>query len=129
MSGPVGGKKDDSKVQLQLVPPSLTWAAGTVFTDSVRSGKYGPNDWRKNPFQWMRVGGAALRHLLAWMGGENLDPESGRSHLWHLSCCVAMLIEWERVGAGTDDRFISEKAAKVYPLPNGTYILDEGAGD
>lgn len=66
--------------------------------------KYGPNDWKRG-MDWSRLYGAALRHLTAHMDGEDLDPESGLSHLAHLGCCVMFLLEYERKGVGQDDRY------------------------
>lgn len=34
---------------------------------------------------------AALRHILAYQAGEELDPESGKSHIGHAMCCLSML--------------------------------------
>jgi hypothetical protein len=48
---------------------------------------------------------ALLRHLFAWWRGEELDPESGLSHLAHAGCCLMFLMEYRRNGWGTDDRF------------------------
>lgn len=36
---------------------------------------------------------ALFRHLLAYLGGETEDAESGLPHLWHLACNAAFLIE------------------------------------
>jgi hypothetical protein len=36
---------------------------------------------------------AALRHLPAWRGGEELDPESGLTHLAHALANAAFLME------------------------------------
>ena len=35
---------------------------------------------------------ATMRHLLAWMSGEDLDPESGLNHLFHAGASLNMLI-------------------------------------
>lgn len=67
----------------------------------VRSGRH---NWRKG-FTWGRLSGAALRHLFAWIGGEDKDPESGLSHLAHAGCCVLFALTHELQGLGTDDRF------------------------
>jgi hypothetical protein len=53
---------------------------------------------------WSRVKGALDRHLIAWWMGEDKDPETGFSHLWHVGCCVLFLIAYELRGAGLDDR-------------------------
>lgn len=53
---------------------------------------------------WSRMLGACLRHLFSWAKREEADPESGLSHLAHAACCVLFLIDYERRGAGQDDR-------------------------
>jgi hypothetical protein len=44
-----------------------------------------------------------MRHLVAYQSGEEIDPESGKSHLAHAQCCLIFLA-WvdknhERTGA------------------------------
>lgn len=53
---------------------------------------------------WSRVYAAALRHLLAWWGGEDEDPETELSHLAHAACCVVFLVAYQGRGVGVDDR-------------------------
>lgn len=57
---------------------------------------------------WSRITNSMLRHVFAWMRGEDKDPESGLSHLGHIGCNVIFLIYYakykEVYGAG-DDRF------------------------
>jgi hypothetical protein len=45
-----------------------------------------------------------MRHMWAWWRGEEKDPETGMSHLWHAACCVMFLIAYEARRAGTDNR-------------------------
>jgi hypothetical protein len=54
--------------------------------------------------KWGRVYGALMRHLWTWWRGDNLDKETGKSHLWHAVCCLAFLITYEERGIGEDDR-------------------------
>lgn len=65
--------------------------------------KYAADNWRKG-MEWRRLYGAALRHLMAWERGEDLDPESGLPHLAHAGCCILFLLSYQLVGGGTDDR-------------------------
>lgn len=106
------GRKDDGgKIRLELVPPELLFAVGDILTFG--AAKYEARNWEKG-MSWGRVFGALMRHLWAWWGGSgpttksfllgDLDPETGRSHLWHAGCCIAFLIAYEERGVGTDDR-------------------------
>ena len=55
---------------------------------------------------WGRVFGALMRHAWAWWRGENTDPETGYSHLWHVLCCAAFLVTYEQRRIGKDDRHV-----------------------
>jgi hypothetical protein len=61
------------------------------------------NDWQKGT-DWTEYSDAAMRHLISWQNGQNLDAESGRSHLAHVVCCCLILIWYEIRGVGRDDR-------------------------
>lgn len=94
-------KLDQDKVMLQLVPVSLVKGVGTILTFGAQ--KYAPRAWEKG-FAWSRAFGALLRHLFDWWNGEDLDKETGKSHLWHAGCELAFLIEWETTHKELDDR-------------------------
>ena len=66
--------------------------------------KYDKHNWR-NGFEWSRLYDAALRHVLAFADGEDVDRETGLSHLAHARCCLAFLIEHVEYGLGVDDRY------------------------
>lgn len=65
-----------------------------MFGDS----KYGRDNWRKG-LHYTRLLDAALRHIIAFADGEDLDPETGESHLAHAKCCMSMVMampkEWD----------------------------------
>jgi hypothetical protein len=96
------GRKDDSeKIRLELVPPELLFGVGSILTFGAK--KYEDRNWELG-MNWSRVFGALMRHMWAWWGGEKVDPESGKSHLWHAGCCIAFLIAYEERKVGNDDR-------------------------
>ncbi len=98
----MSGKKNDSgKPRMGLVPRDLTIAVAEVLAFGGR--KYDLWNWTQG-FDWSRVSDAALRHLTAWIEGEDLDPESGLSHLAHAACDIAFLIVFQKRHIGTDDR-------------------------
>lgn len=94
-------KFDDGKPDLSLHPPEAIFEIGRVWTFG--AAKYGAHNWRKG-LGWRRQIAAALRHIFAYLGGEDKDPESGLSHLAHACCCLMMLITFQITGVGTDDR-------------------------
>lgn len=99
MSG--GKKSDENKPRLHLVPERTLVGIARAFEHG--ADKYGVFNWRKG-FKWSRLADASLRHLYAWLEGQECDPDSGLHHLDHLACNVAMLIEHSHKGMGTDDR-------------------------
>lgn len=47
--------------------------------------KYEEENWKK-PMDKKQILNSAMRHLIAMMNGEEIDPESGLSHVGHLMC-------------------------------------------
>ncbi len=96
-----GRKFDDGKDPWHLLPTDAV--RGIVRVLAFGASKYGDRNWERG-MAWSRCYAAALRHLTAWWEGEDKDPETGYSHLWHAGCCVLFLIAFEARGAGRDDR-------------------------
>ena len=94
-------KHDQDKPRLELIPPELLLLTGEVLT--LGAEKYTPRNWEKG-MAWGRIYGALQRHLTAWWAGEDCDPETGKTHLAHASCCIAFLLAYEARSIGTDDR-------------------------
>jgi hypothetical protein len=94
-------KFDGDKPRVELVSPSAIEEIAKAYTFGAK--KYTDNNWTKG-FKWTRLIGSALRHILAWQGGEDKDPESGLSHLAHAGACITMLITHEVKNLGEDDR-------------------------
>lgn len=86
-----GDKRDDGKPRYDLVPFVALHHLVLVLTFGAK--KYTPDGWRAVPEWRRRYFAAALRHLIAWFGGERLDPESGLHHLAHAACCLFFLLE------------------------------------
>lgn len=89
-----------SKPQMGLVP--LVEAVARVM--ELGSKKYGPFNWRSKAVKKMVYVHAALRHLMAWVGGQSKDPESGESHLAHVAACMLIVLDAEAHGKAIDDR-------------------------
>jgi hypothetical protein len=96
-----GVKFDGDKLRYDLIPPELLEETARVLTYG--AVKYSERNWEKG-MAWHRPFGALMRHMWAWWGGEDRDPETGFSHLAHAACCIAFLITYERRSIGTDDR-------------------------
>ncbi len=94
--------KKDEKIQLELIPTGPLREIAKVLMHGV--DKYELNDWRKG-LEWTRYYGSIQRHMMAWMDGEELDPDSGLPHLAHVATCAMFLLEYQRTNAGEDDRW------------------------
>jgi hypothetical protein len=98
-----GGRKDDGgKAPLDLL--SSTWLFGVAQVLGFGARKYDRNQWREGIHQ-SRLIAAALRHILAYNAGENIDPESGLCHLLHASCCLMFAFEMRETRPDLDDRY------------------------
>ena len=98
-----GAKKDlQGKSRLDLVPPEMIMGISHVLTYGTY--KYAARNWEKGiPF--MTSYAAAMRHLLTWASGTDLDEESGLHHLKHALCNLGMIItQIERERLELDDR-------------------------
>lgn len=65
--------------------------------------KYNAWNWAEG-FEWGRLIGAANRHLGAFQRGEDVDHETGLSHIAHLACTSLFLLEHQLRGLGVDNR-------------------------
>lgn len=98
------GRKDDKeKIRMDLLPPEFIEAVAVILTFG--ANKYEDRNWEKG-MSWGRVFGALMRHLWKWWGGEDKDPETGYSHLWHAACNIAFLVAYENRKIGVDDRAV-----------------------
>lgn len=99
-----GKKNDQGKPMLGLVVKSFIWGIAKVLTFG--AVKYGLHNWRKG-LAWSRAYDAMQRHLTAWYEGEDIDPESGLSHLDHAGAELMFLREYVDKKTGLDDRYKS----------------------
>lgn len=99
---PTGVKFDGEKPPLALLPTRALEAVGRVLAFGAK--KYQAHNWRGG-IQYSRLAGAMLRHVFAFLRGEDKDPETGESHLAHAACCVLFALEFVEEGrTELDDR-------------------------
>lgn len=85
-------KADNGKLELSLVNPELVKAVAEVRMYGTE--KYGDSEnWRK--VEPKRYVDALYRHLLAYIEGNEVDEESGLSHLAHMACNLSFLLDKE----------------------------------
>ena len=103
------------KIPLHLLEPVVLLEIGKVL--GMGAKKYGDNNWKTGlPFR--TTAGSLLRHLLAWMDGENNDQESGHNHLAHVICNALFLLYFQIRGAKYarfDDRLAGELNEEAVP--------------
>lgn len=95
-------KYDQGKPPVALVAPE--YILGTAEVLGFGANKYAAGNWACGSFEASRLVSAMQRHVMAYMSGEDKDPESGLHHLYHASCCLMFLTAQMERGQLTDDR-------------------------
>jgi hypothetical protein len=90
------------KVPLGLCPDTLIVAVAMAFVEG--GLKYGKSNWTIAGAKASVYMDALDRHVKAWKGGEELDPDTGLPHLWKAAACLAILIDCTVRGNLVDDR-------------------------
>ncbi|QOC54155.1 dATP/dGTP diphosphohydrolase domain-containing protein [Caulobacter vibrioides] len=103
-----------AKPPLALIPAPALVHMAEAFKDGAT--KYGPANWRKDPVSTSTYVNAAMRHILAWFDGEQVDPVSKVHHLGHAAGCLAILMDAQACGTLLDDR--------PPPAPTGDLIRE-----
>lgn len=82
-----GAKKAGNLQRVGLVPPEFILALSKHY--GVGAKKYAAHNWRGG-YDWELSYNAAMRHLLQFWQGEDIDEETGSPHVisaaWH--CCA-----------------------------------------
>ena len=102
MSPDQARRDDRGKPPIHLVPPQFIHHLSRIF--EYGAGKYTPENWRKG-MDYSRMYDSAMRHLLAFWGGEDEDKESQLPHLAHAAWnCLALLWYLDNLTLDLDDR-------------------------
>lgn len=104
-----GVKHDSGKPRLDLLPFDALEEVSKAL--NYGASKYETHNWRKG-FDYSRLIGATLRHIGAWQNGQDLDEESGVSHLAHAATNLLFLIALQKEGNGKDDRYKVKTSSK-----------------
>lgn len=86
-------KHDAGKADWALIP----WDSVEEIVKVLEFGKtkYSAWNWSTGEgFTYTRVFNSSMRHLLAWIRGQDNDPETGLSHISHLGCNVLFLMHF-----------------------------------
>jgi hypothetical protein len=94
-----------TKPPLSCIPTGPLYEVGAAMLDG--SAKYGRHNWRVIGVRSSVYYDAALRHLMKWWEGEDLDADSGCHHLAHAVACCLIVRDAANLGQLTDDRPVS----------------------
>lgn len=100
----------DGKIPYEKIP--LRVLEGDAHVHTLGANKYGERNWRLDKILASTYEGAILRHFTAWANGEDIDPESGWSHLYHIRACCALVLDADMHGTLVDDRGRAESKDK-----------------
>jgi hypothetical protein len=98
-----GLKHDADKAPLDLMP----YCALEEISKALGFGakKYSRGNFAKG-LEYSRLIAAALRHINQFNMGEDLDSESGLSHIAHAGCMVVFLLYMIKHRPDMDDRWV-----------------------
>jgi len=100
-------KHDDNKTDWSLVP--FESLEGMVKVLEFGAKKYAGWNWTNDGgFSYTRVLRSCLRHIFAYMRGEDNDPESGLSHIHHAMCNLLFISHYigNKEKFNKDDRHV-----------------------
>jgi len=98
----LGLKFDQGKLRWNLLP--LGPIRSVIKVLMFGAEKYSKDNWKHVDGWRDKYWDAAMRHLTDWYEGEELDPETGESHLTHALCCIIFM------HANTEDEKKQEKS-------------------
>jgi hypothetical protein len=90
------------KPRLDLLERAADEQIAQVMAEGAR--KYGLRNYTTKPMPARVIGAAIRRHTAAWLSGEDIDPDSGVSHLAHIGANVHVMLAAIEAGTFVDDR-------------------------
>ncbi len=109
-----GLKFDGEKPRLDLLDFEALEGLAKVLT--MGANKYGDWNWKLG-IDNSRLVAALLRHLSAYQRGEDVDPESGLSHVDHIGANWMFLSANVKQRPDRDDRWIPGTGSPSNQLP------------
>lgn len=88
--------------QFFTVPQRVLWEVGVAMLEGAM--KYGRHNYRESGVQASVYTDAAMGHISAWIEGEDIDPDSGLSHITKAITSLIVLRDGMIEGNFTDDR-------------------------
>lgn len=90
------------KVPFHVIPSTVQAELGLALLEGAL--KYGSYNWRAVGVRGSTYIDALSRHLSAWWNGEDIDPESGISHITKAIACLTVMRDSQIYGNFNDDR-------------------------
>jgi hypothetical protein len=90
------------KAPMSTVPANVLAEIGVAMLEG--ASKYGRHNYRAAGVRASVYYDAAMRHLISWWEGEDIDPDSGMSHITKLLACMTVMRDAMHQGMWTDDR-------------------------
>lgn len=85
-----GSRFNTGKLRMDLIDPQAMKGLAAVLTKGAE--KYSANNWRDG-LPYTETVASLLRHTFAFLGGEDIDSETGLPHVDHMQC-NAMFLSW-----------------------------------
>lgn len=124
-----------AKVPFSTVPAQVVAELGLAMLEG--GLKYGRHNYRVAGVRASVYVDAAMRHILAWWEGQDIDPDSGLSHVTKAIASLSVLRDAQINGVCTDDRppspplgwieALNVKAKALlekYPNPKEAYTIE-----
>lgn len=113
------------KAPLSVVPMGVVAEIGVAMLEG--ASKYGRHNYRAVGVRASVYFDATMRHLIDFWEGEDMDPESGMSHITKALSSLTVLRDAQMQGMCTDDR--PPRSKPFYPALNAASaaIIDRHA--
>jgi hypothetical protein len=118
-----GGEKGQKEARLGGADPRALQELALIY--GFGEEKYARYNYLKG-YPWSLSVDALFRHLLAFLDGEDLDPESGLHHTAHVAWHALTLTSYQMRNLGTDDRCPQESAPTATPSSSEPTIVWDG---
>ena len=112
-----GGQKGKKLCQIGALDPVALIEVGRVA--GMGANKYAAHNFLKG-YDWSLSFNAMMRHAMLFWAGEDVDPESGLSHMAHVAWQAMALVSFVERAVGNDDR---------PPSATSDVAQEGGAGD
>lgn len=113
------------KAPMSTVPANVMAEVGVAMLEG--AAKYGRHNYRCAGVRSSVYYDGVMRHLMAWWEGEDIDPDSGLSHVTKAITSLVVLRDAMMQGMCTDDR--PPRSVEFYPELNAQAgaVLDKYA--